>query len=34
MNDWLVYRWEKAVGAHTRFYEVRLEPDLWNQWYW
>jgi hypothetical protein len=30
--DWPLWRWEKRVGAVIRFYEARLQPDLWGQW--
>ena len=30
--DWPLWRWEKPVGASIRFYEARLQPDLWGDW--
>lgn len=32
-GEWITQRWEKPViGYGIRYYEARLQPDLWGQW--
>lgn len=32
LDQWLTVRWEKLTDKGVRYYEVRIQQDLWGGW--